>query len=139
MDNINFAKINNLTYVERIVQLSEFDYILYIDLNRTSDNIKELIIKYQPEFNNLIKINIKCTNKYKILDSNNNFNLTMFKDIKLCNKLIKIELVFSEKYLNFYIKDMIVYDKKEDIKNYNNIKKYNTNKNVIIRKIIKIS
>jgi hypothetical protein len=138
MDNINFSKVDNLTYVDRIVQISTFDYILYIDLNKTSDNIKKLIIKYQPEFSNIIKININNTNKYKIIDSNNNFKISMFKDIQLYNKLIKIELVFAEKYLNFYIKDMIVYDKKEENKNYNKNNKFNTNKNVIIRKIVKI-
>jgi len=138
MDNINFHKINNITYVERVVQISDYDYIFYIDLNQTSDNIKELISKHQPEFTNIIKINTKATNKYKVLD-NNNYNLLMFSEIIFSNKLIKIELVFTEKYLNFYIKDLIVYNKKENTnKRKNNYKSYNTNKNHIIRKIIKL-
>jgi len=138
MDNINFSKINNLTYVERVVQISDYDYILYINLNKTSDNIKELILKYQPEFSNLIKININNTKSYKIIN-NNTFKLSLFSNIQLSNKLIKIDLVFSEKYLNFYIKDLIVYDKEEDNKkNIKNHKKFNTNKNIIIRKIVKI-
>lgn len=138
MDNINFHKINNITYVERVVQISDYDYIFYIDLNQTSDNIKELISKHQPEFTNIIKINTKAGNKYKVLD-NNNYNLLMFSEIIFSNKLIKIELVFTEKYLNFYIKDLIVYNKKENTnKRKNNYKSYNTNKNHIIRKIIKL-
>ena len=140
MDKLNFDKINNLTYVQRIVQISDYDYILYIDLNRTSQNIKELINKYQSEFTNLIKINIKCTNKYKIIDDNNNYKIKMFKEINLTNKLIKINLEYSEKYLNFYIKDLIIYKQQEQKKdNIHKHNKTNANKNYIVNKIINLS
>ena len=136
MDYINFNKTDNLVTVNSIVSISDFDYVLYIDLEHTSDNIKELIKKYQPEFVNVIKINVKITNKYKILDSNGNFKLEEFHKINFSHKLIKIKLEFSEKYLNFYIRELTVMPDK-NITN-NNTPKYNVNKNKIIRKIVKL-
>jgi hypothetical protein len=133
MDNINFNIIDNLTYVERVIKLSDFDFVLYIDLTKTSKNIKDLLNKYQPEFSNFIKINSQGGNKYKIIDDNNNFRYKSFININMCNKLIKIELIFSEKYLNFYIKNLIVYDKKEVVSN----RKFNVSKKVIVKKLIK--
>ena len=134
MDNINFNIIDNLTYVERVIKLSDFDFVLYIDLTKTSKNIKDLLNQYQPEFSNLIKINSQGGNKYKIIDDNNNFKYESFININMCNKLIKIELIFSEKYLNFYIKNLIVYDKKEVVSN----RKFNVSKKVIVKKLIKL-
>ena len=137
MDNINFNKTDNLITVNSIIGISDYDYILYINLDRTSDNIKELIRKHQPEFANAIKINVKITNKYKILDNNNNFKLEEFHKINFSGKLIKVKLEFSEKYLNFYIQELTIMPEPNKQIITNN-KKYNINKNKIIRNIVKL-
>lgn len=130
MDNIN--NINNITFVKKVIKTDYYNYVLEIDITNTSNNIKDFLLRYQSGLNNLIKLNIKPNYKYKIIDDNNNFKYELLKNINFNNKLIKINLEFLEKYSNFYIKELIVFDKKEDIKNKS---KYNINKTIIVRKI----
>lgn len=133
LDIIDYNNVNNITFVNKIIKNDSFNYILEIDINKTSNNIKYILSTYQSESCNCIKINVKPNYKYKIIDSNNNIKYEQIKNINFNNKLIKINLEFCEKYSNFYIKQLIVFDNKEN-KQVNN-KKYNINKNVLVKKI----
>jgi len=139
-NNIDYTITNNITFVNKIINIDTFNYILEIDTNYTSLNLKTFLLAYKTDSINSIKINIKPDYKYKIIDNNNNYKYEYFKNISLNNKLIKIILEYSNKYNNFYIKELIVFDteNKNNKLNCNINKKYNINKNTLISKIINI-
>jgi len=131
MDN----NTNDIIYVTKLVSLDNYNYIFHIDIDKTSNNVLDILRQYNNDNINIIKINTNQYFKYYVIDKNSNKIVKLFKDIIFENRYILIKLKFNEKYNNFNIVNLTVYD------NFNKdivikSKKYNTSSKKIVDKII---
>lgn len=130
MDNIN-----DIIFVTKVISLDNYNYIFHIDITKTSANILDILRQYNSDNINIIKLNINQYFKYYVIDKNSNKIVKLFKDINFENRYILIKIKFNEKYNNFNIVNLTVFDnfnKNIMIKN----KKYNTSSKKIVDKII---
>ena len=101
---------DNITYCTNLIKNDNYNWILYIDLDKTSDNIKNTLK------DNIIKLNINYKFKYTVIDKFGNKKLEYFSNINLINKYLYLNIIYDETYSNYKISKLVVYDYVDDYK-----------------------
>ena len=101
---------DNITYCTNLIKNDNYNWVLYIDLDKTSDNIKNTLK------DNIIKLNINYKFKYIVIDKFGNKKLEYFSNINLINKYLYLNIVYDETYSNYKISKLVVYDYVDDYK-----------------------
>jgi len=132
--------MENIIFCTNVVKINNYEWIIYIDLDKTSDNIKDIIKQNNQIFKitNIIKVNINYKFKYNVIDKFGNKKLEYFNNINLINKYAYIDISYNNDYSNYKINKLEVYDNYNNSSNYKNYKQsYNKSKSSIIKSIIK--